>query len=459
MKRRLNNEEQLAKELNRFFNKLKKEVLSALEEYWSEYQMRQGQINLICSPVHEAHREYYEILAKYKQREYKLGQEEAKRLVNRVNKDRVALKATMEMPIKGILDKQKNNMFATNPKAESDLLNRTFKTSQNTLNRVDGQLNQIISDGYREGKGINKVAADVTKRFDQLSSWEAKRIARTEINTSHNVATVDTYQDMGVEYTQWIAANDDRTRDSHVEVDGEIIPMGASYSNGLKYPGDMTGPIEEWINCRCSNAPFVIPYGFMAPSFSPFRESDLIPLNEEILPEPTREQLDANLTPEQRTQYNYFKSEMKVAEDILKSPFYTEREKSQAQTSYQYNAFKLNQLKQIAHGGLAKGYDAFIKGAIASAPQEQQTDKINAHKNEFIKYNGHLPYYILSLLDSEEVTKRNEYLKQIGMYETEIEKLKYERRNDERKLSELKIFLSNNPQFRDIVNFDKLMTL
>ena len=276
-KRRLNNEERLYRELSKFFKKLKKEVLSSLEEYWSDYQMLQGHINLICAPVHEAHREYYEIIKKYKLKEYQLGKEEATRLCNRAGV-RYAFKETMQMPINGFIKKNSDTLFGTLPRAEQDLLNRTFKSSEKTLARVDDQLNKIITDGYRGGKGINDIANQVTKRFDQLSSWEAKRIARTEVNTSHNKATIDTYQDLGVEYTQWIAAADDRTRDSHVEVDGEIIPMGEKYSNGLGYPGDMSGPIEEWINCRCSNAPFVIPYGFIAPSFSPFREDDLIPI-------------------------------------------------------------------------------------------------------------------------------------------------------------------------------------
>ena len=89
-----------------------------------------------------------------------------------------------------------------------------------------------------------------------------------------------TYEKLNVEYTQWIAADDDRTRESHIEVDREIIPMGGTYSNGLQYPGDTSGPIEEWINCRCSNAPFVMPYGYMAPpGMAQFREEDLIPIS------------------------------------------------------------------------------------------------------------------------------------------------------------------------------------
>jgi uncharacterized protein with gpF-like domain len=88
------------------------------------------------------------------------------------------------------------------------------------------------------------------------------------------------YETLGVEYTQWIAANDDRVRDSHAEIDGEIIPFGGTYSNGLAYPGDTSGDIEEWINCRCSNAPYVMPAGMMAPpGMAQFREDDLIPIS------------------------------------------------------------------------------------------------------------------------------------------------------------------------------------
>ena len=375
MKRRQNNEAQLEKELGRFFRKLKKSVLKGLDEYWSDYQLLQGQVNLMLSPIHEAHKEYYEIIKKYKLREYRLGKAEAKRLTKRANKDRVALKAVTTLGIQGFVDKDKNNLFGTIPKAEEDLLNRTFRASENTLNRVDSQLNQIISDGYREGKGINKVANDITQRFDQLADWEARRIARTEINTSHNQATRDQYREDGVEYTQWIAAGDDRTRDSHVDVDGEIIPIDGKYSNGLEYPGDMSGPIEEWINCRCGIAPFVVPYGFMAPSFSPFRESDLVPINMESLSEPSPEQLEQNLTQEQRSQYEQYTKAVNEAQAILDSRFSLPRERLQARTQLEYNLSKLNQLKLVANGELARGYQGII-GAVASQPETPTDDQL-----------------------------------------------------------------------------------
>ena len=278
-----NNERQLERELQRFFDRLGKQVQQNLEEYWSDHLL-QGQVDLITKPVSEAQAEYYLILQKYDKREYQLGMQEAQRLVELYTKG-YALKAVNRKLTPQVRLLQRMNLFGTLRGAEEDLLERVFVASQATLARVDTSIKTLLTEGYQSGKGINYVANLLTRRFDQLQTWESKRIARTEIHNSHNTAVMDTYQELGVEYTMWISAGDDgRTRETHLGpadgvpdgVDGEIIPMGGTYSNGLQYPGDTSGPIEEWINCRCSNAPYVIPYGYMAPPFSPFREEDLI---------------------------------------------------------------------------------------------------------------------------------------------------------------------------------------
>ena len=263
-----NNERQLERELQRFFDRLGKQVQQNLEEYWSEHLL-QGQVDLITKPISEAQAEYYLILQKYNKREYQLGIREAERLV-KLSKKPMASKA-----IKPRLFKR-YDLFATLREAEQDLLDKVFIASQATLNRVDTSIKTLLTEGYQSGKGINYVANLLIKRFDQLQTWESKRIARTEIHNSHNTAMMDTYQELGVEYTMWISADDERTRESHLEINGEIIRLGDTYSNGLRFPGDTDGPIEEWINCRCSNAPYVLPYGYTAPPQQQFRENDLI---------------------------------------------------------------------------------------------------------------------------------------------------------------------------------------
>lgn len=276
----MNNERQLERALQKYFKNLEKQIQRNLKFYWQD-NLVVGQVDLITEPIMNSHDDYYKILERYIIREYQLGTSEAERLINQLNRNRVANKARIPRPkplIRKVLE-----LFGTIEEAEQDLLNKTFIASQRTLMRITNQINQIITDGYRSGKGINVVANDLTRRFGQLQTWESKRIARTEIHNSHNKAVIDKYNEYDVQYTMWITAHDDRVRGlkptdtaDHVALDGEIIRLGDTYSNGLRYPGDTDGPIEEWINCRCSNAPYVLPYSYVAPDFSPFREEDLI---------------------------------------------------------------------------------------------------------------------------------------------------------------------------------------
>ena len=289
LKRSEKNEDKLRRELSNYFKDIETQVQSLLQEYGQSTTLLQGQLNIILSPIKASHTEYYEIIKKHILKEYELGTREGDRLVELHNPEVIVSEIVNEI--------RRNNLFGTLQYTEERLLTKTFTASQRTLDRVDKNINQILTDGYKSGYGIDHVSREINKRFEQLRTWESTRIARTEIHGAHNEGIMKSYETLGVEYTQWVAHIDKRTRPSHGgrakgkkglslgvshgSVNGEIIPFGGTYSNGLAYPGDTSGPIEEWINCRCSNAPFVMPKGKMAPpGMSQFRETDLISLTE-----------------------------------------------------------------------------------------------------------------------------------------------------------------------------------
>ena len=169
-----------------------------------------------------------------------------------------------------------NELFAPNPQVSQRLEGYTFEASEKTKARVDNEINKILSEAYREGWGPRDVAEKIQQRFTDLSNYEARRIAQTEINTTRNYVQYNRLQEDEMEYKIWHAAHDSRTRKSHLEVDEEIVPINERFSNGLLYPGDKEGPISEWVNCRCSHAAFIMPLGYEAPDFWPFTESDLV---------------------------------------------------------------------------------------------------------------------------------------------------------------------------------------
>ena len=112
-----------------------------------------------------------------------------------------------------------------------------------------------ILQGIVEGDSIDRIAGRITN-VTGMDMKAAIRTARTMTTGAENAGREDSYiraQDMGIKMKQqWVASLDDRTRDSHRLLDGEIREVGEPFSNGLRFPGDPSGPPEEVYNCRCT---------------------------------------------------------------------------------------------------------------------------------------------------------------------------------------------------------------
>ncbi|GLB58669.1 phage head morphogenesis protein [Cytobacillus sp. NCCP-133] len=153
----------------------------------------------------------------------------------------------------------------------------TFEASSRTMSNVVGNVMDSLASSYADGLGIDDAAARLGDTFQNMKQNELTRIARTEINSFQNLGVYETNKELGVKYHQWISASDSRTRHSHKEINGEIVEIGKPFSNGLLHPGDRSGPIEEWINCRCRLVPYLMPEDMAAPVGKDyFYEKDLV---------------------------------------------------------------------------------------------------------------------------------------------------------------------------------------
>ena len=79
--------------------------------------------------------------------------------------------------------------------------------------------------------------------------------ARTAMTCAENMGSLDSFErakGLGIKVKkQWLANADDRTRPTHVLLDGETKETDEPFSNGLMYPGDSSGSLDEVMNCRC----------------------------------------------------------------------------------------------------------------------------------------------------------------------------------------------------------------
>lgn len=124
----------------------------------------------------------------------------------------------------------------------------TNTTRQHVINAV--------AIGYDEGFGQDATAQLILDRVPEFSTYRGQMIARTETHGAANFGATEAARETGLPLRkEWIAAQDERTRESHVEADGQIVGQDETFDVGgssLQYPGDPSGPAEEVINCRCA---------------------------------------------------------------------------------------------------------------------------------------------------------------------------------------------------------------
>ena len=139
---------------------------------------------------------------------------------------------------------------------DPDLLPDYAVNSAKDLAYNKQQVNSAIESGILNGKSIDKIAEDLQDRMENANEQSAIKTARTAMTSAQNAGNLDSFykaQEMGIAIEkQWVCTHDDRTRESHLELDGEHVPIDEEFSNGLQYPGDPNGDPSEVYNCRCT---------------------------------------------------------------------------------------------------------------------------------------------------------------------------------------------------------------
>lgn len=119
-------------------------------------------------------------------------------------------------------------------------------------------INRAIAAGIEAGEGQRVIAKRIRARTGGLiGKRRSNIIARTEVHgasVAAGQAAVDAAGIANQIIRQWIAAQDERTRETHRAADGQQRTQTEPFNVGgaiLMFPGDPNGPPEEVINCRC----------------------------------------------------------------------------------------------------------------------------------------------------------------------------------------------------------------
>lgn len=116
------------------------------------------------------------------------------------------------------------------------------------------------------GKNLQDLPKEERRSIIVKNRQAAIRNARTMVTGAENLGRQDSYNRLeqdGLELKKvWMATPDGRTRDWHIDMDGQEVGIHESFIDGLgnelEYPGDPVGDPATIYNCRCTMTTDVI---------------------------------------------------------------------------------------------------------------------------------------------------------------------------------------------------------
>lgn len=138
-----------------------------------------------------------------------------------------------------------------------------FKTvkindSKDTRYTQERLTNELVS-GIVQGKTWREMAKSYQNVLNGSYS-QAVRSARTSYTSAQNSGRLDSFERFeraGIKVLkEWMSTKDERTRESHAQLNGVRVAVKEKFPNGLMYPGDPDGSPSEVYNCRCKLVSF-----------------------------------------------------------------------------------------------------------------------------------------------------------------------------------------------------------
>lgn len=114
-----------------------------------------------------------------------------------------------------------------------------------------GQMEQIISNGFRGGRRASELAKEIRDRFD-VSQSKAQFLARDQIGSLNAQLTKQRQEAIGIDEYIWRTSKDENVRAAHARLEGRKFSWDNPPTVGQRrvHPGEDYG-------CRCTAEPII----------------------------------------------------------------------------------------------------------------------------------------------------------------------------------------------------------
>ena len=125
---------------------------------------------------------------------------------------------------------------------------RALQQLEGVTEAMDQQISRELAQGLAEGQNPREIARRINERVDKVGITRARTLARTEVINAHAEATLNSYEEAGVEGVEVEA-------EFSTAGDGRVCPECQSLEGRVYGRDEARGLIPVHPNCRCAWIP------------------------------------------------------------------------------------------------------------------------------------------------------------------------------------------------------------
>jgi len=118
------------------------------------------------------------------------------------------------------------------------------------LDTQKAEMAKLIKLGIDNELTNAQISQSIRSFYKDRTSFMSQRVARTETTQASSFGQKQAAKQEGRKKKRWLSSRDDRVRDSHAAMDGQVVDIDGTFSNGCTEPGLCDDPAEA-IQCRC----------------------------------------------------------------------------------------------------------------------------------------------------------------------------------------------------------------
>ncbi len=127
---------------------------------------------------------------------------------------------------------------------------RNFNDLKGITDAMSQQIGRVLAEGLASGVGPREVARLINGRVNAIGLSRANTLARTEIIRAHAEATLNRYEEFGIDevegFAEWATAGDALVCPLCLELDGQVFKLS-----------EARGMLPRHPNCRCAWKPVI----------------------------------------------------------------------------------------------------------------------------------------------------------------------------------------------------------